>query len=744
MTPNAGGGLFAFTAQAAGEWFGPGQSLPPMAQDAAIGRAFDYPAGYNLRTRPKSGEGIGFSELRALADGYDLLRLVIETRKDQIEKLAWDIKPRLARGKAAQDPDKRIQSIKDFLQSPDQESTFFQWLRQILEDLFVLDAPAVYVRRTKGGRLYALEPIDGATIRRVLDDTGRTPLEGSAYQQVLKGVPAADYSRGELLYMPRNRRTHRVYGYSPVEQVITTVNIAIRRQLHQLSYYTEGNTPNLIFGVPREWTTEQIRQFQAWWDSLMTGNAAARARARFVPGEVKPLDTKEQALKDEYDEWLARIICYAFSVSAQPFVKQMNRSTAETADQQAREEGLAPVQNWIKAFMDRVLRDCFEAGDLEFVWSMERSLEPLERAQIDATDIASGVRTVNECRENRGLEPLSDGELEALKPPVPPPTNNQPIEPGKSATPETDGPDSETKPAADATPVQKCSCCAPATESETALSKAAKKGIKPINRNRKSVQKLHKQLGKTVSKFFKAQVRPLAEAVHAGIGKVAKPSLFTRAFSSREKLQKMTRDEAKRILDAVGMDWTELGDDLDPVLSAIAQDGAGAAFAQIGKSAEDLFDQVNEKAVAWAEEHAAALVTQIAETTREKIAGDVADAIEQGLSVDELADVLAGAYAFSEERAEIIATTELAFADVRGNCIAYAESGVVGGLTWITANGGEDGRICSDCEMNDNQTVPMGPDGMPTEAWPSGTEAPPPLHPGCLCDCLPDLIPTEE
>ena len=40
----------------------------------------------------------------------------------------------------------------------------------VLEDLFVLDAPALYVRRTVGGTLYAIEPIDGATIKRVLDD----------------------------------------------------------------------------------------------------------------------------------------------------------------------------------------------------------------------------------------------------------------------------------------------------------------------------------------------------------------------------------------------------------------------------------------------------------------------------------------------------------------------------------------------------------------------------------------------
>jgi hypothetical protein len=93
--------------------------------------------------------------------------------------------------------------------------------------------------------------------------TGRTPLPPDpAYQQVLKGLPAVNYSRDELIYAIRNPRTNRVYGYSPVEQIIMTVNIAMRRQLSQLQYYTEGNIPEAMIGVPDPWNPDQIRQFQ--------------------------------------------------------------------------------------------------------------------------------------------------------------------------------------------------------------------------------------------------------------------------------------------------------------------------------------------------------------------------------------------------------------------------------------------------------------------------------------------------
>lgn len=786
-TPLPGAGIFQFTAgQATGtDWFGPG--LPPAAsaQAGAEGRAFDFQAGINLQQRPRATEGVTFDQLRGLAEGYDLLRLVIETRKDQIEKLHWDIRKRGEKPRKGAPVDPTAKRIRDFLQCPDREHTFGQWLRTLLDDLFVIDAPTVYCRRTLGGDPYSLDIIDGATIKRVLDATGRTPQEGPAYQQILHGVTAANYERTELLYMPRNLRSYRVYGYSPVEQVMTTVNIALRRQLHQLSYYTEGSVPNLIFRVPKEWSTEAIKQFDTWWHSLKN-----RLGARFVPDGVEPIDTKAGALKDQYDEWLARIICYAFSVSPQALVAIMNRATAETAHQMALEEGLAPVQNWVKAALDWILTTWLDAADYEFVWSDEKAVDPKVRAEIDEIDTRSGVRTVDECREDRGLDPIQNTEegtgpgvsgggeavqdtalngaqvssllqivqaaaaaglpkesakamiraafpaitdqivnaivdpIQPEKPEPVPPAQSSPALPGQGGDSEGKGKPGKAGEAPASPAVSKACTCG---HDHDPLAKAAKK-LKPIKRNRPTLKKLEAKIHKTTAAFLAAQVRPLAQAILAEVGKA----------QASGDLQKMGRDEALQILKAVGMDWSGLGEDLEPLLSAIAQDGGSAALAQLGKTTKELLEQVNEKAVAWAEKHAAELVTKISEVTREKIAGDVAAALELGMSVDELADALSSAYAFSDQRAELIATTERAFADVRGNTMAYAESGVVAGLEWVTANGGDDARTCEECEMNNGAVVPMDADGNAAEPFPSGATTVP-AHPGCLCDLLPAL-----
>src|SRR5258708_16309423 len=124
-----------------------------------------------------SGEAISFAQLRGLADGYDLLRTVIETRKDQVERLRWSIR-RSDLSDATprnRDDDPRIAAIEAFLRMPDRVHFWSTWLRQLLEDLFVADAPTLYLRRNRARQLHAPETVARTPIKRPIDADGRTP-----------------------------------------------------------------------------------------------------------------------------------------------------------------------------------------------------------------------------------------------------------------------------------------------------------------------------------------------------------------------------------------------------------------------------------------------------------------------------------------------------------------------------------------------------------------------------------------
>jgi hypothetical protein len=221
--------------------FSPSYPLVPPEPERV--RLWDFPVGYNTTYTPRSYEPIGFDELRALAESHDITRLAIETRKDQIEKHEWIIKSRDGRHPAP-DAAIRIEQLTEFWRVPDGEQPFATWLREALEDVLVLDAPAFEIRRNRGGDIIGLDVVDGSTIKVLVDDTGRRPRPPApAYEQVIHGRPWRLLSDAELIYLPRNRRPHKAYGLSPVEQIVVTVNIGLRRQFMQLQHFTEGNVP---------------------------------------------------------------------------------------------------------------------------------------------------------------------------------------------------------------------------------------------------------------------------------------------------------------------------------------------------------------------------------------------------------------------------------------------------------------------------------------------------------------------
>jgi len=406
------------SAQAPDDWFGPSTPINPSAPSDVAGRQWDFPAGYNLSTRARGYEPISFADLRALADAYDLLRVVIETRKDQVERMNWTIRAKPGRNADPAD----IARVEKFLEMPDGARDWSAWLRMVLEDLFVIDAPALWCERDRAGNLLALHPLDGATIKPVLDFWGRIPrplVEGSrkiypvAYQQILKGLPAVDYTERDIIYRPRNLRSHRAYGFSPVEQIIATVNIGLKRQLHQLNYYTEGNIPESLIGVPDSWTPDQIKNFQDYWDLYFDGDLARRRRAKFVPGGVAKtfIQTREPELKNAFDEWIARVVCFAFSVSPQPFINQMNRSTSETQTQMSSEEGLQPILAWIKRLCDHIIT-LLGAQDVEFAWRTDAQVDPTVQRENLVALVNAGMMTRRRAAEILGEtlpnDPMAD------------------------------------------------------------------------------------------------------------------------------------------------------------------------------------------------------------------------------------------------------------------------------------------------------------------------------------------------
>lgn len=483
-----------YIANTADAWFGPGNPMPPVAPQPQPARVLDYDFALNMQYQPKTADrgAIAFDQMRALADGYDLLRLVIETRKDQVSKipflirkkqtpgleeiaspgialsgkakrsydgemlsgmkdkvkakadlaaklqekadaedkakmgklappvptkekpLAGDKKPVEFSDEEPKEPvdDPRIKKLHELLEYPDLDHDWSTWIRAVLEEVFVVDALSLAPRSNRKKEVIGFDVIDGTTIVRKIDAQGRTPMPPDvAYQQVIKGMPASNFTTEELIYRVRNYRAHRIYGYSPVEQIVVTINLALRRQMSKLAYYTDGNIPEALASVPETWSADEITRFQNMFDA-MKGDVQAQRRLRFIPQLHQFIPTKEALLKDEMDEWLARIVCYCMSVSPQPFIKDQNRASSQVAQDSSISEGLLPILVWLAKLINYLITRYLKIDDLEFAWKINLESDGLKLAQIHKIYVEMDVLDKNEVREELGRPPVPEGAIE--------------------------------------------------------------------------------------------------------------------------------------------------------------------------------------------------------------------------------------------------------------------------------------------------------------------------------------------
>ena len=410
-------------------WYSPMEPVWPFGPPYyTTPREWDYPVGYNLNFVSARLSSIG--TLRGMRQSWGVLSTVIETRKDQLLRLPWTIQ---VRGKPRQSS-RHVDEVRRFFKRPDGKLSFGQWTKKYLDDLFVIDAPTIYIDRDLGGRVRQAQVLDGGMIFPLIDDAGRRPdseysitesglyyeKRQPAFQQIVYGLPMINMSEDEIIYGMRNPRPELpIFGYSPVEQILTEATEAIRKTFYQLEFWRAGSMPELIVTVPDNWTPRQIASFQGHFDAVLSGQLTLKSKVRFVPGGMKPFDIKNasgESLWSQRDELLVRLCCYAFSVSPTPFIHQSNRATANQAQESAEAEGLYPLMSYFKDdVMDAIIQQKFGYDDIEFSFLPRAEPDGVKQSNIHQVQIDEGIRSRNDVRAELGLEPMQDGDVITVK-----------------------------------------------------------------------------------------------------------------------------------------------------------------------------------------------------------------------------------------------------------------------------------------------------------------------------------------
>lgn len=202
------------------------------------------------------------------------------------------------------------------------------------------------------------------------------------------------------------------------------------------------------------------------------------------------------------------------------------------------------------------------------------------------------------------------------------------------------------------------------------------------------------------------------------------------------QLNKADDDPWKKFLDSLEtVDFEDLDDDdLADTLKAVNKDTQKRALAQVGvNSSSELTGQINKSALEYSRLRAGELISPkglLISATKEMIKTTLSEGIAAGLSSEKIAVTLQEAYAFSPERATLIAMTESARANSYGALDGYMKAkaaGVVVRKSWVM----RDEHACDVCQENEAQgAIEL------EEAFSSGDQAPT-AHPHCHCVIVP-------
>jgi hypothetical protein len=387
-------------------FFGPGRPLEPYFEVGTPARRYNYMPGYNLVTRPRSVVSqMSFDTIRQIYRVYDIGRMCIEHRIDEISNLEWSI---VAGKGITDDVSDEIAIAEKMMERPDGTTPFQSWQSSFLEDVLRFDAGALFVGRLRSGAPAALEVVDGTTIIPLIGQRGRRPkAPAPAFTQVIQGLPGVWMTDRDMYYQPLRQQNNSMYGLCPMEWLILNANTDLRFQRHFLAYFTEGTLPAGFMEAPEDFTDpDQIAILQATWDSVMEGDAGKKRQVRWVPAGSKFTPYHDEPFSSDFSEWMLKKTCAGHKVkpTALGFVDDVNRAQGDVQQDVAAQIGRGPLMKYLRSVYTWWLRD---VQGLRVKFEFEDGGEKedlLQQAQADQIYIEKGVISSDEPRARLGYK----------------------------------------------------------------------------------------------------------------------------------------------------------------------------------------------------------------------------------------------------------------------------------------------------------------------------------------------------
>lgn len=404
------------------------------------------------KDRPYS---LSYEVLRRMSIKDAVISSIITTRVNQVSTftrparfdrsgIGYEIRLRDPQATPTEEDQKTMVAIEKFLENTgfdndNSRDDFDTFIRKIVRDRLVYDQVCFEIVPDRAGRPAEFYAVDASTIRIANEEAYADAIaEGQAkkgdeikYVQVINGQVKAYFTANEMAFGVANPRTDIYvagYGFSELEMIINQVTAHLWAEEYNTRFFSQGGTTkgilNLKGSAQAPISPQQLESFKRQWISQVSGMTGAWKTPVVSVDGIEYISVSQSNREMEFEKWmnyLINIACAVYQIDPAE-INFPNRGGAggtgggglgdggiEDRLKHSKDKGLRPLLRFIESLINKHIVSKF---DEKYVFSFVGIDAPSEKEIVELQAQRVKVyKTVNEIRQEEGLEPIEGGDI---------------------------------------------------------------------------------------------------------------------------------------------------------------------------------------------------------------------------------------------------------------------------------------------------------------------------------------------
>ena len=397
---------------------------------------------------------ISYELLKIIAENVAPIAAIIGTRIEQIGQftsparykdngLGFRVKLKDSGKESSEEQLEQATEIENFIyrcgvDDGKERDDFDTFVKKVIRDSLTYDQLTFEKVRNVDNKLVEMIAVDAATIRSATEDYEPSeeltlPEEGEevSYVQVIQDQIVAWFTHNELAFCTRNPRTDinvQPYGFSEIETIVKQLSSYLDTEEYNMRFFSQGGMAKGILNIKEEPNgiadQSSLESFKRQWRTQVSGQKGAWKIPVFqLPGQVEFINIAQSGGEMVFEKWinyLINVCCAVYKIDPAEINFPNNGGVGGTGGgifegsnsekyKQSKSKGLVPLLQFLQNMINKHIIS--EFGD-DFIFVFEGIDEKSEEETIAIDkDRVANFMTVNEIREERGLQPIDGGDI---------------------------------------------------------------------------------------------------------------------------------------------------------------------------------------------------------------------------------------------------------------------------------------------------------------------------------------------